>query len=372
MNDIWNEICYRCQPYIDSNALEKDYEREFVNCLGKLGWLQWKGEIATQAIVIVGHERKRADIVVSLDRMEQFVVEMKRPGHQRTEGDQLQLFSYMRLLNHQVKFGLYIGNDIKLYYDDPTTNELPQIISTIEFTQDNPKGIELINLLNKSSYSEQELQNYCKKTLEEQKDNERVKKELKLLRSPEGLNSLLSDVKNIYLNKGFSEETANSIVENLIINIKKDIKTDCSLNKPIEYLKEPIEYLKESTNNKRSKDSKDHTKYLFNSIVYNKGKLVQAVLAEYVRKHLDTYANIEYKVEGGNVCYPSLIRPINAIKENEKCRYYTKDELLIKTSDNIRFAVCHEWHKENIKHFIAWAEKQGFEITPKKENLKQV
>lgn len=48
MNDILNEICYRCQPFFGSNASEKDYENEFVNCLGRLGWLQWKQEINTQ------------------------------------------------------------------------------------------------------------------------------------------------------------------------------------------------------------------------------------------------------------------------------------------------------------------------------------
>lgn len=361
MNDIWNEICYRCQPFFGSNASEKDYENEFVNCLGRLGWLQWKQEINTQVIVPVGHERKRADIVVSKDGIEQFAVEMKRPGHQSNKDDELQLFSYMRMLPHQVKFGLYVGDDIRIYYDEPLSNKLPQLVSVIEFTNDNPKGVELVGLLSKNTYSPDNFQQYCEVMLTLKKDEKRVKEEIAFLHTAEGIQKLKDFIIDGYMANGFEREKAEKIVAELSLSVKDDDSfSPVQPQKRIE-VKIPISPTVQKNTNC---SSRDYTKYLFNGKLYGKGKLVHAVMAEYVRLHPDSYANLEWKVAEANVCNPSLICPISSMAKKNHIRYYTKEQYLLTSSDNIKFAVCHEWGKMNIGPFIAWARKQGFEITP--------
>lgn len=87
---------------------------------------KYRGEIVTQYPVQAGHENKYADIVVQQNSIEQFVIEIKRPNHILQEEDERQLFSYMRLLKHQVIFGLYVGDKIRLYYDDVASQQLPE------------------------------------------------------------------------------------------------------------------------------------------------------------------------------------------------------------------------------------------------------
>ena len=81
MKDLWNEICFDLSECSRRNVLEKDYENAIVQCLAILGWKKYLGEITTQYPIQVGHETKLADIVVSSEGIEQFVIEVKRPGH---------------------------------------------------------------------------------------------------------------------------------------------------------------------------------------------------------------------------------------------------------------------------------------------------
>ena len=126
MKDLWNEICFDLSECKRRNVLEKDYENAIVQCLAILGWKKYLGEMTTQYPIQVGHETKLADIVVSSGGTEQFVIEVKRPGHTICPEDERQMFSYMRLLKHQVMFGLYIGDDIRLYYDDRSSQSFPE------------------------------------------------------------------------------------------------------------------------------------------------------------------------------------------------------------------------------------------------------
>lgn len=145
MNEIWNEICFELKACIQNNVLEKEYENAVCNCLQYLGWKKFKGEIVTQYPVQAGHENKYADIVVLQDNVEQFVIEIKRPNHLLQEYDEKQLFSYMRLLKHQVVWGLYVGDKIRLYYDDITSQQLPEHVFSIEIEENNPDGIKFVS-----------------------------------------------------------------------------------------------------------------------------------------------------------------------------------------------------------------------------------
>jgi len=102
MKDLWNEICFDLSECKRRNVLEKDYENAIVQCLAILGWKKYLGEITTQYPVKVGHETKLADIVVSSEGIERFVIEVKRPSHVICQEDERQMFSYMRLLKNQV------------------------------------------------------------------------------------------------------------------------------------------------------------------------------------------------------------------------------------------------------------------------------
>ena len=108
MKEIWNEICHDLS----------ECKNKIVWCLGYLGWEKYLVEITIQYPIQVGHKTKLDDIVVFSNGTEQLVIEVKRPGHTISPEDEKQMFSYTRLLNNHVLFGIHIGDDIRPYYDD--------------------------------------------------------------------------------------------------------------------------------------------------------------------------------------------------------------------------------------------------------------
>lgn len=161
MKDIWYEICFELKSCIQNNVLEKDYEQIIVNCMMLLGWKKFKGEVVTQYAIQVGHEKKYADIVILQDGIESFVIEVKRPNHVIQEEDEKQLFSYMRLMKHRVAFGLYIGDKIRLYYDDIASESLPEEVFSVDIFGDNPDGLSFVELFRKDLFDIQKLSNFC-------------------------------------------------------------------------------------------------------------------------------------------------------------------------------------------------------------------
>lgn len=52
----------------------------------------------------------------------------------------------MRLLNHHVLFGIYIGDDIRLYYDNTQSLSLPEPLFIIEMTKYYTDGAQFVEL----------------------------------------------------------------------------------------------------------------------------------------------------------------------------------------------------------------------------------
>ena len=186
MKDLWNEICFDLSECKRRNVLEKDYENAIVQCLAILGWKKYLGEITTQYPVQVGHETKLADIVVSSEGIEQFVIEVKRPGHTICQEDERQMFSYMRLLKHQVMFGLYIGDDIRLYYDDRSSQSFPEPLFIVDISKDNPDGLQFVELFAKESFDIEKLQEFCRQKKEDLNKEQRIREEVEMLLSGNG------------------------------------------------------------------------------------------------------------------------------------------------------------------------------------------
>ena len=163
MRELWNEISYWLSSCKMKNALEKEYENTIVQCLGLLGWKKYIGEITTQYPIQVGRETKLADIVVSFNGVEQFVIEVKRPGHTIQPEDERQLVSYMRLAKHPVQLGLYIGDEIRLYYDDGNT--FPEVIFCVDIINNNSEGERFVELFHRNTFDCIKLKDYCETIL---------------------------------------------------------------------------------------------------------------------------------------------------------------------------------------------------------------
>lgn len=113
-------------------------------------------------------------------------------------------------------------------------------------------------------------------------------------------------------------------------------------------------------------DSKDTTKYLFNGVPYGKGRLVLAVIKEYVRLNpemtaLELTSSFSPKIQGSLGVVRTLEDARDLSSDYER-RFFTRENELIHTATE-DCVVCSQWGKFNINNFIRRAEELGFTIT---------
>lgn len=353
MNEIWNEICFELKACIQNNVLEKEYENAVCNCLYYLGWKKFKGEIVTQYPVQAGHENKYADIVVLQDNVEQFVIEIKRPNHLLQEYDEKQLFSYMRLLKHQVVWGLYIGDNIRLYYDDITSQQLPEHVFSIEIEENNPDGIKFVELFSKELFNAQTLTDFCKRQKEIFQEHKLIQLEIdRLLSDVNGL--LFKDaLKKKYLEEGHDEEWVDSVLNQIALTVSPFAKVEKEVIQSVVPACEPIQ----------STATHDKTKYgLLGSGPLSKRKFVLNVVRQYVNENPKTYS--EY-AKIFNVLKPDaqgVVKEFDLLLRNQFRNYFVDEKDHLISSDGIKFVVCNQWGIFNIRPVVQFAIAQGYNV----------
>lgn len=356
MNEIWNEMCFELKTCIQNNVLEKEYENAVCNCLLLLGWKKFRGEIVTQYPVQTGHENKYADIVVQQDNIEQFVIEIKRPNHILQEEDEKQLFSYMRLLKHQVKFGLYVGSKILLYFDDVASQQFPEQVFSLDIEENNPDGLKFVELFFKDSFSVQTLTNFCKEQKAIFQEHKQIQNEItKILSDTDG--RIFKDaLKEKYLKEGYSDEWVDSVLNQIEVKItpaiKRAIKTDA------------IPTLQESTQNiEQSTNTHDKTKYGFlGSRPMSKRKFVLNVVKHFVTENPKSYAELSKILNALKPDAQGVIRPYDSLQMNQYRNYFIGEGEYIESNDGIKFVVCNQWGLFNIGPIIQFANSQGYNV----------
>ena len=374
MKDLWNEICFDLSECKRRNVLEKDYENAIVQCLAILGWKKYLGEIATQYPIQVGHETKLADIVVSSGGTEQFVIEVKRPGHTICPEDERQMFSYMRLLKHQVMFGLYIGDDIRLYYDDRSSQSFPEPLFIVNISKDNPDGVRFVELFAKESFDIEKLQEFCRQKKEDLNKEQRIREEVEMLLSGNGEELFRRLYCEDCISRGLEKDFADRVLEKIVLTIRS---RKVSIIKEASHPTLPrIVEQDQNTYSKNSSATKKHWHYTFNGkSCPNAGKLAFEIVKKYTEDHPGlTYNDI---VKTLPQCIRYITKESFFIKKEMSTdsdftrRWSVKFAPMLISSDDIEFAIHTGWNywgygdqrPYNICEMIEFARKQGYTVT---------
>ncbi|QZT33063.1 hypothetical protein HUR95_12145 [Caldalkalibacillus thermarum TA2.A1] len=115
----------------------------------------------------------------------------------------------------------------------------------------------------------------------------------------------------------------------------------------------------------------DRTKFIYNGQKYNKGRLVLAVLKDYVEENKPvSYAELRKafpdNLQGSSGVFVTKEKALSIFERTGYKRYYIKDDELIKLGDGSVIAVTTQWGKGNIYKFIERARELG--ITIESEN----
>jgi hypothetical protein len=135
-------------------------------------------------------------------------------------------------------------------------------------------------------------------------------------------------------------------------------------NYPVNW-QEPRSFSKEKNTGHNGNKTKDHTQYRFKNEIYGKGRLVLAVIKDFVQNNQRySYGEIE------SIFYKKIQGSVGVIGryEDEKEKYKGKKpkrhfwDDVISLNDDDRIVVSTEWGIENIGRFIKKAEELGYII----------
>lgn len=381
MTDTWNKFVYKLIECKNHNVEEAIYHNTIEDKLELLGWAAYRGEICHKINLPIGSAGTiQPDILVRKDGINMFVIEVKKPNHSRNERELQQLFSYM--LQLRLKVGVYIGEFLEIFYDQPENNEPPVPILKAELALDNKNGIQFVELFSKEHFSEEQLKQLCEKLIQEKQKKEKLNKIKTDLLSDSGSIRLTDIVKQYLVTKyasEFPEQAIDSILSTITFrtfdkstsNIQDNqaVKTSTSyttLNGIEKSSRIPI-FTYEDT-----EDGKDYTKYSLNgSAPVGKGQFVRLVVSEYVKSHPElSFYDLE-KVFRPEWHSCGVIKRVESVSDPD--RYFIKHkEHWLHDSKNASFVVCNQWGKGHgrtesywdkaKKHFFAIIREQGWKL----------
>ena len=345
IKELWNELCFNLKECIKDKVLEKEYENAVIHCMTLLGWKKSRGEIKSQCPVKVGHETKYADVVILQDGIDQFVIEMKRPDHVLSKEDERQLFSYMRLLNHQVFFGLYIGEKICLYFDDVNLQGFPEQVFPVDISEDNPDGLKFVELFSKESFSIKVLSDFCKKQKSIMVEQKQMQEEVeRLIKDRDG--SIFKELlKKKYLEDGRSEQWVDNVLDQFRVTVSRAITNDENSVQPKFVVEKSWKEESYSQEQAIKNDGKNKQRDFFsiNGMGrFSKRRCALEVVTQYCREKELTYGEVELvfneKIPGLIMQYDKIIEKQQGSDDNTKdSRWFFNDPL--KSFDDVEFLV---------------------------------
>ena len=234
MNENWLEIVSALRPYFENNSTEDSYQREIESCLQILGWKRFNRTMMSQCTLPIGNSNSiRLDILLRKDEMNVLPIEVKRPSNMCSERQELQLMSYMRQL--RVNVGLYIGEKIRLYYDNPEDSMDAVCVFSAKIDGEDANGAKLCELLNYAAFEKDAFEAFCKQEYESMQTRRNLHQLFSEYFSEEnGATNLQTLIKEKFLADGYDELSIEEATESLKIAVEYSPKI-----KVIQHVAEP-------------------------------------------------------------------------------------------------------------------------------------
>ncbi|SFQ38632.1 hypothetical protein [Salibacterium halotolerans] len=193
------------------------------------------------------------------------------------------------------------------------------------------------------------------------------------------------DVRIILVSSNFSKEITTTVMwlneRNLDIRCVRmqpyifngSILIDVQQVIPLPEAEEYQVRLREKSKEKRQarQSSRDYTKYRFNNTLYNKRKLVLAVVHTWVNDNEpdtldDLLAAFPNELRKNGAMFVPYKEALDVYERQQKNRHFlNEDELIIINGST--YAVSNQWGKGNIENFVKNARELGYEIAEMNE-----
>lgn len=367
---IWQEFCYDLIEARKDDVLEDKYQDIVESNLRQLGWSKVRGEICPKERINVGsHNQIEPDITIKMSNQPVFVIELKRPSNIINPRQEQQLLSYMRL--RKTTFGLYIGDEIRLYYD--TNEDLPTMVWRTDIALDAVCGGEFVDYFSHDTFNRKRIEDLCWVKANSIKSNKIM----------DGFKDALSNNQDAAI----KQVLADYFVETK--KCDKDVVMEC-LNSISFCIKPSSHAASDLTSSIKSSGivvsqeasqsgERDTTKFSLDggANYFGKGKFVREVVAHFMEQNPNmTFEQLVQIFPDNLQGSYGVLRTLESINDSThdkgdlKRRYVMSDDLILTSADGIRFAVSNQWGRYNFVNILELLEKWGWNIM-KKQNVKK-
>lgn len=368
---IWQEFCYDLIEARKNDVLEYQYQDIVESNLRQLGWSKVRGEICPKERINVGsHNQIEPDITIKISNQPVFVIELKRPNNVISSRQEQQLLSYMRL--RKISFGLYIGNEIRLYYD--TNDDLPTMVWRTEITLDAKGGEDFVDYFSHDTFNRQRIEDLCWSKAKEIKSDQ-IMADFKRALSSNQDTTIKQILKDYFVEmKRCDKNIVDGILNGLCFSVMPNNQS--SNNSVLPNMQTSgIIVSRKST----QKSNRDTTKYSLDGgkNYFGKGKFVREIVAHFIKQNPSLTYNQLVQVFPDNLqgSY-GVLRTIRDISDSShdgkdlKTRYVMADDLILTSSDGIRFVVSNQWGKYNFTNILELLKKWNWYIISTNEKKK--
>ena len=336
MNDNWIEIVETLQPYVKCNSTELKYQQEIENCLKFLGWRTSNKTMQSQLTLGFGAGNTlRPDIILYKNGIPVLPIEIKRPDNVCNDKQVGQLGNYMRQLKSNI--GLYFGENIRFYYDNPNDLDNPINVLTIELSKEDSNGDTFCEMLSYEKFNANNLEEFCKEHYHQIMSRNNLHQRFSEYFAENNVTrNIVSLIKEKFVKEGFDENILEDELNKLVCRI--EWKRTSNVEKRIENTEINVP----ASENNETEFSLDGIKY------WGIGRFVLAVVKQYVSEHPDITLEDLEKVFPSNLNSSSnlgVVRPIEFLNEHPewKRHYFMKDDDKIILRDNTTIVVNREW-----------------------------
>ena len=359
----WNKFVYDLIEAKKKNVEEDKYHALIESQLQLLGWAKYKGEICHKPNIPIGNrDHIQPDILIKDNEENLFVIEVKRPVHTQTERERLQLESYMRQL--KVEVGIYVGENIEIFYDAPKEKSAASILK-VPLKLDDKMGAKFVEKFSKESFSRDAIVKFCEDRIKEMQHLENLNKIKESILS-DSQNVILESLKRTLVEKYngiFSEEDIQGMLTSLRFSVAPIDPSDASASTSTAI---PSTTSTNNTGEVTQKRMYDNTTYSLNGGSFLKKKhFVYAVVSEYVKQHpTKTYIELESIFQPELQGSFGVIQTMQFLREKkyQGKRYFDEEDEILRSGDNIPFAVCTQWGKDNVQNIVKLSKELGFHV----------
>ena len=221
MNDNWIEIVETLQPYVKCNSTELKHQQEVENCLKFLGWRSSNKTMQSQLTLGFGAGNTlRPDIILYKNGTPVLPIEIKRPDNVCNDKQVGQLGNYMRQLKSNI--GLYFGENIRFYYDNPDDLDNPICVFKVELCRNEPNGEMFCEIMSYEEFDVNKLEKFCEEYYNQIMAHNSLQLRLDEFLSVDKANmNVIALIKDKFVKEGFDRDTVEEELDKLDIQIKQ-------------------------------------------------------------------------------------------------------------------------------------------------------